>query len=74
VRESDLERHFTQSDANSDESESTEDDEAEEPEEEENDPQLTRALEVLKSWNYFDGLRASRPATPLQAKAPESAL
>jgi carboxyl-terminal processing protease len=74
VRESDLEGHFTQSDANSDESESTEDEEAEEPDEEENDPQLTRALEVLKSWNYFDGLRESRPVTPLQAKAPEPAL
>jgi carboxyl-terminal processing protease len=74
VRESDLEGHFTQSDAVPDEIDSTLDDADETPEEGEEDLQLTRALEVLKSWNYFDHLRESRPVAPLHAKAPEPAL
>ena len=74
VRESDLEGHFTQSDANPDDNAALQDDAAETPDEEvEEDLQLTRALEVLKSWNYFDHLRESRPMTPLQAKATEPA-
>ncbi len=73
VRESDLEGHFKQRDADPDEITEQPDDADETPDEEADDPQLNRALEVLKSWNYFDRLRGSRPATPLRAKAPEPA-
>jgi carboxyl-terminal processing protease len=74
VRESDLEGHFTHRDAAPDEIDSTLDDADETPEEGEEDLQLTRALEVLKSWNYFDHLRESRPVAPVHAKAPEPVL
>jgi len=37
------------------------------------DVQLARALEVLKSWTYFDNLRKHQPSPSLQAKAPETA-
>jgi carboxyl-terminal processing protease len=73
IRESDLEGHFKQSDADPDESAEQSDDEAETTDEEAPDPQLNRALEVLKSWNYFEGLRDSRSTSPLQARAPEPA-
>ena len=39
-------------------------------EEEEADPQLDRALEVLKSWTYFERLHEQRGG-PLQAAAPD---
>jgi len=73
VRESDLEGHFKQSDAVPDENAAPLDDADETPDEEVVDLQLARALEVLKSWNYFDHLKENRPVTPLQAKAPEPA-
>jgi carboxyl-terminal processing protease len=71
MRESDLEGHFTQSDASPDKAAESDDDADESSEEEAADLQLNRALEVLKSWNYFDRLRDNQPTTPLQAKAPE---
>ena len=59
VREEDLEGHFTQEEALPDP------DEAADPEEGaaaglDEDVQLARALEVLKSWTYFDRLRKAR--------------
>ena len=68
VRERDLEGHFTHEDASPEL--------AEEPEPEElaggdGDRQLARAVEVLKSWTYFERLRRSEPATSVQARAAE---
>jgi carboxyl-terminal processing protease len=70
LRERDLERHFTHEDAEPDadaDAEAVVEEEAE-------DIQLVRAVEVLKSWTYFERLRdarqhAERPA----ATAPQSA-
>ncbi len=42
-----------------------------EPEAEGTDIQLARAVEVLKSWTYFEKLRGSEPQQ--QARAPEAA-
>jgi carboxyl-terminal processing protease len=69
LRERDLDGHFTQEDAGAPEAgsepEKGEKGDAEEPE----DLQLARAIEVLKSWTYFDRLReAKTAATP---KPPE---
>ena len=36
------------------------------------DVQLTRALEVLKSWTYFDHLRGDGADPSLQARAAET--
>ncbi len=74
VRESDLEGHFKQSDADPKEQVAEQEPPAKPDEEAEEaaDPQLTRALEVLKSWTYFDRLRDARPANSLQAKAPDA--
>jgi hypothetical protein len=33
--------------------------------------QLARALEVLKSWTYFERLKQDRQDASLQARAPE---
>jgi carboxyl-terminal processing protease len=66
VRERDLEGHFTQEEA----APSAEG--AAEPGGEddlESDLQLARALEVLKSWTYFERLRGSREALHVQARA-----
>jgi carboxyl-terminal processing protease len=74
LRERDLEGHFTHSEA-ADEDEGGEE-VAETPAASgvEADVQLTRAIEVLKSWTYFDRLKRGEPATPsLQARAPETA-
>ena len=38
------------------------------------DVQLARALEVLKSWTYFEKLRKKASPTSVQARAAESAL
>jgi carboxyl-terminal processing protease len=65
LRESDLEGHFTQEDA--DPAGEAGDPEVEESEEV--DVQLARALEVLKSWTYFERLREQRDAASLQARA-----
>jgi carboxyl-terminal processing protease len=78
MREADLEGHFTQGDVNPD----TSSDDATEPEAEEPDDasqqegkdlQLERAVEVLKSWTYFDHLRKDQPTPSMQAKAAETA-
>ena len=76
MREADLEGHFTQGDADpealSDEVTDAEDQESEASDEEATDHQLDRAVEVLKSWTYFEQLRENRPTPSLQAKAPET--
>jgi carboxyl-terminal processing protease len=74
VRERDLQGHFTHEEADPGESE-------EEPsagleadgETDEGDVQLTRAVEVLKSWKYFEGLRPSQPALQSAALGAEAA-
>ncbi len=55
IRERDLERHFTQEEADPDSDESVSDDD-----DPQNDLQLSRAMEVLKSWTYFEQLRERR--------------
>ena len=80
MREIDLEGHFTQGDADLDAPSDdlsnldtdAEDEEAEASDEEVSDHQLDRAIEVLKSWTYFDRLRENRLTPSLQAKAPET--
>jgi carboxyl-terminal processing protease len=71
IREKDLEGHFTQEDANPDAGPSEGEPEAEGPAD--SDVQLARALEVLKSWTYFERLRKDPGATSLQARAPDTA-
>ncbi len=58
IREKDLEGHFTQEDAKPDAEDG--------PGAGRNadDVQLTRAVEVLKSWTYFDKLRAAQAERP----------
>ncbi|HXV35719.1 MAG TPA: S41 family peptidase [Myxococcota bacterium] len=81
MREADLEGHFTQGDVDpaaaereSDDAKPAEDASGEAAAEQESvDLQLERALEVLKSWSYFDRLRENRPQPSLQAKAAEPA-
>jgi carboxyl-terminal processing protease len=58
-REEDLEGHFTREEA-APESERDSDPEEDAAAEAEQDVQLTRAIEVLKSWTYFDRLRKAR--------------
>jgi len=84
MREADLEGHFTQGDADPEApSEAPSDvpidaatevgeEEPEASEDEAADHQLDRALEVLKSWTYFERLRENRSTPSLQAKAPEA--
>ncbi len=79
LRERDLEGHFTQEEADPDaEPEQTPDRGEEAGEEGEGTPvegadvQLERAVEVLKSWTYFERLRRSRDA-PVQAAGLEDA-
>jgi carboxyl-terminal processing protease len=76
LREQDLEGHFTHGDAAED-GERTVDEggNVSEPEAalpDADDVQLARAVEVLKSWTYFERLRGSDPAS-MQARAPEAA-
>ena len=67
IRERDLEGHFTREDADPDA----------EPTEEvaslsgsgDGDVQLSRALEVLKSWTYFERLKGDSPVSTVQARA-----
>jgi carboxyl-terminal processing protease len=71
LREQDLEGHFTQEEADPDSG-------AEQPGPEakqatDGDTQLARALEVLKSWTYFERLNQDQMADSLQARAPEPA-
>ena len=66
IRETDLEGHFTQEEASP-----RAGDQASDPEVGKagaSDLQLARALEVLKSWTYFERLRRDREAT-VQARA-----
>jgi carboxyl-terminal processing protease len=58
-REEDLEGHFTQEEAVPD-SEGDSDPEEDAAADRADDVQLARALEVLKSWTYFDRLRKAR--------------
>ncbi len=66
VREQDLEGHFTQEDAAS----SDEGAEASGASQYGEDVQLARAVEVLKSWTYFDRLNRDREGGSVQAKVP----
>ena len=81
LRESDLEGHFRHKDADPSAPEIPESDKNDllidpgvpgepAPEAEGADIQLARAVEVLKSWTYFEKLRGSEPQQ--QARAPES--
>jgi carboxyl-terminal processing protease len=80
MREADLEGHFTQGDAHpevptdevDDASDEVKKEDLEASSEEATDHQLDRAVEVLKSWTYFDNLRNDRPTPSLQAKAAET--
>ena len=73
MREVDLEGHFTQGDADPEAAAEAEDEASETSDDEAADHQLDRAVEVLKSWTYFDRLRQKRPTPSLQAKLPETA-
>ncbi|MGH0032614.1 MAG: S41 family peptidase [Myxococcota bacterium] len=67
LRERDLEGHFTHGDAAGEE-----DEEPSAAAEEGDDLQLARAVEVLKSWTYFERLRPPHDATgSMQARADE---
>jgi hypothetical protein len=72
MREADLEGHFTQGDADPEVAAEAEDEASETSDDEAADHQLDRAVEVLKSWTYFDRLRQNRPTPSLQAKLPET--
>ena len=84
MREIDLEGHFTHDDANpkapadktpfkaTDEDTDAEDEESEASDDEASDHQLDRAIEVLKSWTYFDRLRENRSTPSLRAEAPKT--
>jgi carboxyl-terminal processing protease len=70
IREQDLEGHFTQEDADPGAEESESVAAAQGPAGD--DVQLARALEVLKSWTYFEKLRKKAPPTSVQARAPQA--
>ncbi len=70
-REEDLEGHFTQEDAAPD-SEGESDPEEGAAADLKSDVQLTRAVEVLKSWTYFDRLRDARAET-VQVRSADAA-
>jgi carboxyl-terminal processing protease len=80
MREIDLEGHFTQGDADpkahadevTDSANPEKGEKSEASDDEPTDHQLDRAIEVLKSWTYFENLREKRPTPSLQAKAPEA--
>lgn len=79
IREADLEGHFTQGEASpdaateageaSEQSDSPSTDSDADGNSDRDDVQLTRALEVLKSWNYFEHLRDAESTPSLQANA-----
>jgi carboxyl-terminal processing protease len=72
LRERDLEGHFTHEEVEPGEPEAGEATVASDRSVE-GDLQLARALEVLKSWTYFERLKkAGPPAASLQARAPET--
>ncbi len=68
LRERDLEGHFTHEDADPEDAAAPPEAEAVD-EAEEGDIQLVRAVEVLKSWKYFERLRERRETATLQADA-----
>jgi carboxyl-terminal processing protease len=68
VREQDLEGHFTQEDAAPPDAGAGQAGSSQYGE----DVQLARAVEVLKSWTYFDRLNRGRGGESVQAKAPEA--
>ena len=70
IRERDLEGHFTQEEADPEGGDQGVIPEA--GKSEPSDLQLARALEVLKSWTYFERLRRDREATTVQARAADS--
>jgi hypothetical protein len=65
VREADLEGHFTHEDTGSDKPTAKRDAAAG------SDLQLARALEVLKSWTYFDRLHNTEKPSTLHARSLE---
>jgi carboxyl-terminal processing protease len=67
IREADLEGHFTQEEAGAAAEAAPE----LEVSEVDSDIQLARALEVLKSWTYFERLRERRNGASLQARSAE---
>jgi len=76
LRESDLEGHFRHRDAEPDAPEPPKSDKIQEvepgvpvPEPEGSDVQLARAIEVLKSWTYFEKLHGA--GAQVQARAPK---
>jgi carboxyl-terminal processing protease len=70
LREQDLEGHFTHEDADPQADEEIAADVGDLPKD--GDVQLARAVEVLKSWTYFERLRESAPpGASLQARASE---
>jgi hypothetical protein len=72
IRERDLEGHFTQQDAKPQpEAPETGSPEPASVAGAEGDVQLARAVEVLKSWTYFERLKRA-PDAPLQALAEEA--
>ncbi len=71
LRERDLEGHFTQEEA--DPEAAGEEELPEARRSLDSDVELARALEVLKSWSYFERLIEGREASSLQAKAADSA-
>jgi carboxyl-terminal processing protease len=68
LREQDLEGHFTQEDAATDSEVESEDEESEEAPV---DAQLARALEVLKSWTYFERFMDDRTVSLLPESSDE---
>lgn len=72
IRERDLERHFTQQDAAPQTSKQAPEPVASEPPVAgEGDVALARAVEVLKSWTYFERLKRA-PDAPVHARAEEA--
>jgi carboxyl-terminal processing protease len=77
VRERDLQGHFTHDEADPEAGDGQAAEGAELAEEGPPDVQLTRAVEVLKSWTYFDALRTGSPVAvvdqePAEVAAPEA--
>jgi carboxyl-terminal processing protease len=70
IREQDLEGHFRHEDAEPDEvAPQPEPHELEAAAPGEDDVQLARALEVLKSWTYFEHMRQGQELESMQARA-----
>ncbi len=71
LRERDLQGHLTQPEPGEEPEAGAEEEEPQASEgEADADIQLVRALEVLKSWTYFERLQQARGATVVRAEAP----